>query len=497
MNTIIERGISGGMLWSLRFHNRDGGFYWHSEPSGENLFKAYHWPGFATGEAYDERQILQLTQKMAYKIRGMDVPSPTHPLPPKLLPIENTSEISWQGTSGASSYDIQRSESSDGPLANCLAKMFRMQPFNIDRYSTIIVASIGKKYFYRVVAKNNVGASPPSNVIGPVNVHWQTMVDECRNFENLSQHSDNIQILSRKARKSQEDVHRFLLSSGSSLHYHLDGPIKDWHLFLFVVDENVNIKVLYSVDGKKFLPCHSERLNITVGSGDYGYSRPLLLKGTVNQPEAQYLQIQVDHETTQQEKEFSIELSRVEITHGKSINSSTRKSNKPRYNNTPRQGAQLNPSILMFHKPHHTQGIKYVQRAAELGSHHVNVVVTLLCNINKQHQIISYGVIKNGKYVPLNEELLTEFRNSLQEVFSEVAAQNMELSVLAHLNAGGKIYEWRNNFLFDPLAKYNGYSYQETLINTIADTLATTIKPRAVRQLCACRRNGSKRVFLP
>ena len=26
--------LPGGLLWSLRFHNRDGGFYWHSEPVG-------------------------------------------------------------------------------------------------------------------------------------------------------------------------------------------------------------------------------------------------------------------------------------------------------------------------------------------------------------------------------------------------------------------------------------------------------------------------------
>jgi len=45
-SVIAEKKIAGALLWSLRFHNRDGGFYWHSEPSGRSLFKAYYYPGF-------------------------------------------------------------------------------------------------------------------------------------------------------------------------------------------------------------------------------------------------------------------------------------------------------------------------------------------------------------------------------------------------------------------------------------------------------------------
>jgi endo-1,4-beta-mannosidase len=44
MDAIVEEGLAGGLVWSLRSHDRDGGFYWHSEPHGGDLFKAYHWP---------------------------------------------------------------------------------------------------------------------------------------------------------------------------------------------------------------------------------------------------------------------------------------------------------------------------------------------------------------------------------------------------------------------------------------------------------------------
>ena len=37
-------------------HRREGGFYWHMEVgTGRNIYKAFHWPGFASGDRYDER----------------------------------------------------------------------------------------------------------------------------------------------------------------------------------------------------------------------------------------------------------------------------------------------------------------------------------------------------------------------------------------------------------------------------------------------------------
>jgi hypothetical protein len=58
LNTVIEQDISGALIWSLRFRNRDGGFYWHHEPLGGDLFKAYHWPGFESGSEYDEKNLM-------------------------------------------------------------------------------------------------------------------------------------------------------------------------------------------------------------------------------------------------------------------------------------------------------------------------------------------------------------------------------------------------------------------------------------------------------
>ncbi len=66
LQTVIDEKISGALIWSLRFHNRDGGFYSHSEPFGGDIFKAYHWPGFASGDAFDETRLLSLMRRKSF-----------------------------------------------------------------------------------------------------------------------------------------------------------------------------------------------------------------------------------------------------------------------------------------------------------------------------------------------------------------------------------------------------------------------------------------------
>src|SRR5215471_18459023 len=75
MKAIKDTGMSGGLLWSLRFRNRDGGFYWHSEPAGGNLYKAFHWPPSPIGDPYDESRLMNLVRSNAFDIRSMPCPA--------------------------------------------------------------------------------------------------------------------------------------------------------------------------------------------------------------------------------------------------------------------------------------------------------------------------------------------------------------------------------------------------------------------------------------
>ncbi|MEJ2384127.1 MAG: cellulase family glycosylhydrolase, partial [Xanthomonadales bacterium] len=47
---LAEPAIAGALIWSLRRHHEDGGFYHHTEPIGHGLYRAYHWPGFDSGD---------------------------------------------------------------------------------------------------------------------------------------------------------------------------------------------------------------------------------------------------------------------------------------------------------------------------------------------------------------------------------------------------------------------------------------------------------------
>ena len=79
----------GALLWSLRFHRREGGFYWHMEVgTGGNFYKAYHWPGFDSGAAYDETAVLALMRDKAFEIQGLAPPAIEPPAAAALLPIE-------------------------------------------------------------------------------------------------------------------------------------------------------------------------------------------------------------------------------------------------------------------------------------------------------------------------------------------------------------------------------------------------------------------------
>lgn len=109
---IRRNGTSGALLWSLRSHRRDGGFYIHNENGSH--YNAYHWPGFASGEAYQERQVLRWLEAEAWAIRGLPRPPRR---PPEMAPVWLGSEpvpgasvrlLRWRGVTGAGHYQIER-----------------------------------------------------------------------------------------------------------------------------------------------------------------------------------------------------------------------------------------------------------------------------------------------------------------------------------------------------------------------------------------------------
>jgi hypothetical protein len=295
------------LIWSLRYHHRDGGFFWHSEPAGGDFFKAYHWPGFPSGQVYDEAELMALMRAKAFEIQGLPVPEPDVPKPPTLLPIENVGAIRWQGSVGASGYDIERAEKPTGPwfrIADHLSDAdVQYKPLFNDRS-----AEIGKEYYYRVRASNSTGESKPGNVVGPVKVNRHTFVDEFENDAKIFIRSNKLIPAHNEARKYKEDIHRINGIQGEWLIYHLEGLMQAVKLYAFSADKTADLLFQVSKDGNEFEKIEARKTDYSSGEAEYGYLKPLLYSIASFPENTQFLKIEFTGAGS---------LSRIEIQYGR------------------------------------------------------------------------------------------------------------------------------------------------------------------------------------
>ena len=283
---VIRDGISGALVWSLRYRHRDGGFYWHSEPAGGGLYKAYHWPGFPSGEAYDETNLLKLMRAKAFEIQNIEAPPPAPPDPPGLLPIASTDAISWRGSTGATSYDVERAALPNGPwiLAGLDIDDTESQyrPLFADRF-----VKAGERYYYRVRAKNEAGISAASNVVGPVRAAPTALIDEMRDYSRLFARSRGVTIDSSNTRQTKEKIHRFKGNKGDWVIYRTMAPMQAAICEAFFPNQISDLEFYTSSDGVNYLPAPAARQEHFKGTGAYGYWKPVtyrlegLPKGTV------------------------------------------------------------------------------------------------------------------------------------------------------------------------------------------------------------------------
>ena len=315
---IADSTCSGGLLWSLRFRNRDGGFYWHSEPGlGGNLYKAFHWPSSTIGDDYDEIKLMAIVRSNGFAIRGLSVPPLAIPAPPKLLPITDTSAISWQGSVGASSYQVERGaeESSNlnlpsGPV-HAGGGNWIIVSSNVDEAFTQYRPQFADenvpagRWYYRVRAKNESGISEPSNVVGPVSVTSATLVDELADFSKINSRTGNWQLATHDSRAAKEDAHRIVGKAGEVLIYQLPNAVQSFCVSAFFPKAGSDVKFSVSDDGQIFHDVAAQKETYFHGAGEYGYWKPVLFFAIKIQG-GKFLKIELTGET---------QLGRVEISH--------------------------------------------------------------------------------------------------------------------------------------------------------------------------------------
>jgi endo-1,4-beta-mannosidase len=171
MHTAVQHDVNGAktvgaFIWGFRGHRHDGGFYFHKEGTGHY---SYRLPGFKEADKNQENTVIDIVRSA---IAGMDgnalVSQLAVPEAPKLREITTPNNIKWMGSPLGRNYRIERTDnkaSSWMVIADNISDgKTRFNPAIDKLFSDENVLEIGKTYYYRVIAKNESGESPPSNI---------------------------------------------------------------------------------------------------------------------------------------------------------------------------------------------------------------------------------------------------------------------------------------------------------------------------------------------
>ncbi len=305
MEVIISNGINGIFIGNLYGHNRDGGFYWHSEAHSNGLI-ACHWPGFAKAPNYDERKLLREIRRKAFEINNIPLPVQKVPDPPVLLPIEDVAAISWQGSAGATLYDIERACGLGGKWTTVAQNVNDAWVQNSSLFADK-TAKTGVSYYYRVIAKNAAGRSLPSNQVKAGRIKHLTLVDEMQDSRYIYAENGVISFIANHARECKEDMHRLAAEKDASITYHLPRDIVSFRLYAFYPDTVTDLQLYVSDSGEEYIPLTSEKIVFKVMQHDCNYYIPILYESNRLPNYVKFLKIHFSSLT---------ELARTEIKYG-------------------------------------------------------------------------------------------------------------------------------------------------------------------------------------
>ena len=238
----------------------------------------------------------------AHEINGEEIKPLSKPVPPVLLPAENVYTISWQGSTGAMLYVIQRREkdSDDWETIDVVNDArIAYRPLYADTS-----AELGKSYYYRLWAWNGSQLSDISNVIGPILVENKEIVDEMFDDKLVFKKSGDLKYLSlENVRQAKEDRSRLTGDNGSSIIYNVFPGIKSLKVDAFLSDTNSALRFFVSDDLTNFEEVNCDKEIYTSGKNDYGFFTPLRYsyKNVINK---KYLKIEL---------EDKVQISRIEI----------------------------------------------------------------------------------------------------------------------------------------------------------------------------------------
>ena len=316
----IDDGIAGALLWSLRFHRRDGGFYWHMEVgTGGNFYKAYHWPGFASGAAYDEtagpgadarqgasrftaiaaagdRAARAAASCCRSKVRPR-FPGKARPGPP---PTTSSAPIA-----------------ADGPVDHGRQGRLRRRRAVPAAVQRRLGRSRASAYYYRVTARNSAGDSAPVERRRPRHGDASHARRRMRRSDAAwpATKGDVTPPLRQCPPHAGRCAPDRCFAPGAAIVYRVDAPIRAWRVYAFAEvarygssasparADGSNVRAARASTGKAF----------SSGQGDYGYLVPVLFQGTSPSGDQTHLRIELPATAEGSEP---LQISRVEIDYG-------------------------------------------------------------------------------------------------------------------------------------------------------------------------------------
>lgn len=312
IDTVINNGISGIMIWSMRFHNRNGGFYQHGENYGVG---SYRFPGFESGSIYSEKIIMDYMRQGAYKINGEVMPALPIPAPPIIKNIPDVYDISWQGSTGASSYAVQR-RTTGTKIWETIADTVSDADAVFRPLYNDSTAMPGKSYYYRIIAKNSSGASLPSNEFGPLKVIYKKFVDELADSSGFIAENGKLDFLKYEdVFRAKEDNSRLKGYKDSYLIYKIPEDMDSIKIEAFLTGANSGFE-FYASDSLNRLAPANDAQNILAVKVEtyppyknfYSFFNPAVYTCTEFPPHSRFLKIKFLDEA---------QLSRVEIIYSK------------------------------------------------------------------------------------------------------------------------------------------------------------------------------------
>lgn len=164
-----NRKVTGAMIWSFRFHARDGGHYVHQEWNG---FFSYHAPGLAYFSGFndgDDQNMAQTVRGFGLQMQGLST-STAFPTPaPVRAPAGTISprNLRWFGSSWAGSYVVSRKVGTGS--FQFLANVVDNKPFGIALFSDPVPAGVYSYMIVPVSVDGKQNAQSPL-VLGPFQV---------------------------------------------------------------------------------------------------------------------------------------------------------------------------------------------------------------------------------------------------------------------------------------------------------------------------------------